>query len=179
MFLKPKKAFGLVELLITLAILSMLIGIILPQYHKVTVSGRKQVVRAQAATVARALQSWIAMQDTSGDAANKFIGVNHVQVKHIGANTWTNEILPLLDSTFVIDSGIEYFNIPGGRGYLRTRQSQELTPDTGETIPANMPSPWGNVARATRDYAHFTIVWSRTDADRYNTAPAVITFIPE
>lgn len=178
MFHIYKKAFGIVELLVGLAILAIIIGSILPQYREVTISSRRQVVRAQAETIASAIRSWIVLEDTPAAAAAGFSGQNQAQKTYINLATWNTKILPLLDPAFIADSNIEYFE-QGNRGYLRTTQSQDVRPETGETIENNVASPWGNVTRANNSYAHFTIVWAQNSNLRHTTSPSVISFLPQ
>lgn len=170
--LTPIKGFSLIEMLVAITILAILLALIVPGYLRLRRTTNVQIAQQQAATVQRAIQSWLASFPTL-DAADAAFGRGDIMSTTRDVFTGvgnSNSIANYLDSKFMSDIFVGY-GLCFTTQAMRDIQGNFSTP-TSITI---MGTSYSIPAISTPPSTGYAIIfWKDDPVVRRQTMPVVI-----
>lgn len=178
----PRKAFSLVELLVTFALLAVVVTLVVPRYLGLQRGTNLQVAQQQVDSVRKAVATWAANQSSLSALSNLYGSSN----TNIDLDAFRQFVVAqYLDPSFAARINV----VAGSNSTLAYFTTAEMTNVTGTAAATDQP--YGNtgiqVTAASsppkdangRFTAYGVVYWPTDVANRRTYQPAVVLFIPQ
>lgn len=182
-------AFSLIELLITIAILSLVIAIMVPRFSKLSRGAYIRVAQDQAQVLQQAVNSWVVMGGHGGlvnrpvaQTMARFSDVtNTTDMSRLSFYSTADPVIMYLDSSFIkLSDGTDNLQFNDtATPYLSTDAMRKITGTTFSNVNVQIGNQTISVPPITGvTHAHMRIYWPDDMSVRSQSAPAVALFIP-